>query len=156
MTSDLVRQHLIMSNQFPQNKDTSGLDDAFNLVEESTKTEVVPKTNKIHLKNTGNDVDKDYEYARGNLYSLIDKGQEAVNGALDLAMSSDHPRAYEVAGQLIKHVGDVADKLMALQKDKKNVKEESVKTQVTNNSLFVGSTADLQKMLKQASKKKDK
>ena len=145
-----------MSNQFPQNKDTSGLDDAFNLVEESTKTEVVPKTNKIHLKNTGNDVDKDYEYARGNLYSLIDKGQEAVNGALDLAMSSDHPRAYEVAGQLIKHVGDVADKLMALQKDKKNVKEESVKTQVTNNSLFVGSTADLQKMLKQASKKKDK
>ena len=93
---------------------------------------------------------------RGNLYSLIDKGQEAVNGALDLAMSSDHPRAYEVAGQLIKHVGDVADKLMALQKDKKNVKEESVKTQVTNNSLFVGSTADLQKMLKQASKKKDK
>ena len=157
MISDLVRQHLIMSNQFPQNKDTSGLDDAFNLVEESTKTEVVPKTSKLHLKkDESDDVIKDYEYARGNLYSLIDKGQEAVNGALDLAMSSDHPRAYEVAGQLIKHVGDVADKLMALQKDKKNVKEESAKTQVTNNSLFVGSTADLQKMLKQASKKKDK
>ena len=134
-----------MSNQFPQNKDTSGLDDAFNLVEESTKTEVVPKTSKLHLKkDESDDVIKDYEYARGNLYSLIDKGQEAVNGALDLAMSSDHPRAYEVAGQLIKHVGDVADKLMALQKDKKNVKEESAKTQVTNNSLFVGSTADLQ------------
>ena len=72
-------------------------------------------------------------------------------------MSSDHPRAYEVAGQLIKHVGDVADKLMALQKDKKNVKEEGAKKVVTNNSLFVGSTADLQKMLKNASKKsKDK
>ena len=135
-------------------EDMSGLDEVFN-VDESPETEVIPKTNKLHLSK-GEDVDKDYEYARGNLYSLIDKGQEAVNGALDLAMSSDHPRAYEVAGQLIKHVGDVADKLMALQKDKKNVKEESVKTQVTNNSLFVGSTADLQKMLKQASKKKDK
>ena len=137
-------------------EDMSGLDKAFDVVEDTA--EVIPKTNKLHLKKpvVGDDVIKDYEYARGNLYSLIDKGQEAVNGALDLAMSSDHPRAYEVAGQLIKHVGDVADKLMALQKDKKNVKEESVKTQVTNNSLFVGSTADLQKMLKQASKKKDK
>ena len=112
-------------------EDMSGLDEVFN-VDESPEAEVIPKTNKLHLSK-GEDVDKDYEYARGNLYSLIDKGQEAVNGALDLAMSSDHPRAYEVAGQLIKHVGDVADKLMALQKDKKNVKEESVKTQVTNN-----------------------
>ena len=135
-------------------EDMSGLNDTFNT--DAAKAEVIPKTSKLHLKKTEDDVIKDYEYARGNLYSLIDKGQEAVNGALDLAMSSDHPRAYEVAGQLIKHVGDVADKLMALQKDKKNVKEESVKTQVTNNSLFVGSTADLQKMLKQASKKKDK
>ena len=137
-------------------EDMSGLDQAFDVVEDTA--EVIPETNKLHLKKPveGDDIIKDYEYARGNLYSLIDKGQEAVNGALDLAMSSDHPRAYEVAVQLIKHVGDVADKLMALQKDKKNVKEESVKTQVTNNSLFVGSTADLQKMLKQASKKKDK
>jgi len=146
-TLDLVRRYLIMSKE--------GLNQDW--FDKTTETEVVPKTNKLHLKkDEGDDVIKDYEYARGNLYSLIDKGQEAVNGALDLAMSSDHPRAYEVAGQLIKHVGDVADKLMALQKDKKNVKEESVKTQVTNNSLFVGSTADLQKMLKQASKKKDK
>ena len=99
---------------------------------------------------------KDYEYARGNLYSLIDKGQEAVNGALDLAMSSDHPRAYEVAGQLIKHVGDVADKLMALQKDKKQSKKRVSKQLLSNVFFVVGSTADLQKMLKQASKKKDK
>ena len=144
-----------MSNPNPINKDTSGLDEVFDTVEE-TAAKVVPETNKLHLKKTGNDVDKDYEYTRGNLYSLIDKGQEAVNGALDLAMSSDHPRAYEVAGQLIKHVGDVADKLMALQKDKKNVKEEGAKKVVTNNAFFMGSTADLQKMLKQASKKKDK
>ena len=135
-------------------EDMSGLDEVFN-VDESPEAEVIPKTNKLHLSK-GEDVDKDYEYARGNLYSLIDKGQEAVNGALDLAMSSDHPRAYEVAGQLIKHVGDVADKLMALQKDKKNVKEEGAKKVVTNNAFFMGSTADLQKMLKQASKKKDK
>ena len=132
------------------NLEQEWFDDASNAAE----TEVVPEKNKLHLKQPveGDDVIKDYEYARGNLYSLIDKGQEAVNGALDLAMSSDHPRAYEVEGQLIKHVGDVADKLMALQKDKKNVKEESVKTQVTNNSLFVGSTSDLQKMLKNINK----
>ena len=138
------------------NEDMSGLDKAFDVVEDTAET--IPKTNKLHLKKPveGDDVIKDYEYARGNLYSLIDKGQEAVNGALDLAMSSDHPRAYEVAGQLIKNVGDVADKLMALQKDKKAIKEESAKKVVTNNALFVGSTADLQKMLKQASKKKDK
>ena len=135
-------------------EDMSGLDEVFN-VDESPEAEVIPKTNKLHLSK-GEDVDKDYEYARGNLYSLIDKGQEAVNGALDLDMSSDHPRAYEVAGQLIKNVGDVADKLMALQKDKKNVKEEGAKKVVTNNAFFMGSTADLQKMLKQASKKKDK
>ena len=144
-----------MSNPNPINKDTSGLDEVFDTVEE-TASKVVPETNKLHLKKTGNDVDKDYEYTRGNLYSLIDKGQEAVNGALDLAMSSDHPRAYEVAGQLIKNVGDVAHKLMALQKDMKAIKEDSAKKVVTNNALFVGSTADLQKMLKQASKKKDK
>ena len=135
-------------------EDMSGLDEVFN-VDESTEAEVIPKTNNLNLSK-GEDVDKDYEYARGNLYSLIDKGQEAVNGALDLAMSSDHPRAYEVAGELIKNVGDVADKLMALQKDKKNVKEESAQKVVTNNAFFMGSTADLQKMLKQASKKKDK
>tara|TARA_B100000424_G_scaffold121776_1_gene92164 strand:- start:484 stop:918 length:435 start_codon:yes stop_codon:yes gene_type:complete len=144
-----------MSNPNPINKDTSGLDEVFDTVEE-TAAKVVPDKNKLHLKKKGEDVDLDYEYTRGNLYSLIDKGQEAVNGALDLAMSSDHPRAYEVAGQLIKNVGDVADKLMALQKDKKAIKEESAKKVVTNNALFVGSTADLQKMLKQASKKKDK
>ena len=134
----------------------SGLDQAFNTVE-TVGEEIVPKKKTpVKKVETQDQVQDDYEYARGNLYQLVDKGQEAVNGALDLAMSSDHPRAYEVAGQLIKHVGDVADKLMALQKDKKAVKEESAKKVVTNNSLFVGSTADLQKMLKDASKKKDK
>ena len=134
-----------------------GLDKAFDIVESIDDVTPKPEVTKPPKKVEAIDqVQDDYEYARGNLYALVDKGQEAVNGALDLAMSSDHPRAYEVAGQLIKHVGDVADKLMALQKDKKAVKEESAKKVVTNNSLFVGSTADLQKMLKEASKKKDK
>ena len=126
-----------------------GLDKAFDIVESIEDVTPKPEVTKPPKKVEAIDqVQDDYEYARGNLYALVDKGQEAVNGALDLAMSSDHPRAYEVAGQLIKHVGDVADKLMALQKDKKNVKEESAKKVVTNNSLFVGSTAELQKMLK--------
>ena len=133
------------------------LDKAFDIVESVSEVTPKPEVTKPPKKVEAIDqVQDDYEYARGNLYALVDKGQEAVNGALDLAMSSDHPRAYEVAGQLIKHVGDVADKLMALQKDKKAVKEESAKKVVTNNSLFVGSTADLQKMLKDASKKNDK
>ena len=132
-----------------------GLDEAFETVADIVPAEE-PKKKKPPARLEQDDVEKDYEYARANLYQLVDKGQEAINGALDLAMSSDHPRAYEVAGQLIKHVGDVADKLMALQKDKKAVKEESAKKVVTNNSLFVGSTADLQKMLKNASKKMDK
>ena len=133
------------------------LDKAFDIVESVSDVTPQPEVSKSPKKVDGKDeVQDDYEYARSNLYLLVDKGQEAVNGALDLAMSSDHPTAYEVAGQLIKHVGDVADKLMALQKDKKNVKEESAKKVVTNNSLFVGSTADLQKMLKDASKKNDK
>ncbi len=97
------------------------------------------------------DVERDYEYTRGNLYSIIEKGQEAINGILDVAEQSDMPRAYEVAGQLIKSVSDATDKLMDLQKKLKDVnKEEETKgpTNVTN-ALFVGSTADLQKILKE-------
>jgi len=97
------------------------------------------------------DIKKDYEYTRANLYSLIEKGQEAINGIMELAAESDQPRAYEVAGQLIKSVGDVTDKLIDLQKKLKDVEKETVKTtnNVTNNALFVGSTAELSKLLKQ-------
>lgn len=98
-----------------------------------------------------NDIKKDYEYTRANLYSLIEKGQEAINGIMELAGESDSPRAYEVAGQLIKSVGDVTDKLIDLQKKLKEVEEETSKTtnNVTNNAVFVGSTSDLSKLLKQ-------
>ncbi len=108
---------------------------------------------------TKNDIEKDYDYTRGNLYSIIEKGQEAINGILELAQDSEMPRAYEVAGQLIKSVSDATDKLMDLQKKLKDVNEEDTKgpTNVTNNALFVGSTADLAKLIKgeQKASKKD-
>ena len=110
-----------------------------------SKMEVVPTTTTEQLK-------KDYDYTRGNLYSLIEKGQEAVDGILEVAQSSDQPRAYEVAGQLIKHVGDVADKLADLHKkvnEIENPKGSVSDKQVTNNTMFVGSTAELAKFLKQ-------
>ena len=95
-------------------------------------------------------IEKDYEYTRGNLYSIIEKGQEAINGILELAQESEMPRAYEVAGQLIKSVADATDKLMDLQKKLKDVNEEQESKGPTtvNNALFVGSTAELQKLLK--------
>ena len=100
------------------------------------------------------DIETDYNYSRAQLYSLVEKGQEAVDGALDVAQQSDSARAYEVAGQLIKHVADTADKLIDLQKKMKEIDEDGPKAQtnVTNNSLFVGSTSALQKMLKKSMK----
>ena len=99
---------------------------------------------------TKTDIEKDYEYTMGNLYSIIEKGQEAINGILEVAQESDMPRAYEVAGQLIKSVSDATEKLMDLQKKLKDVNEEEKQKGPTtvNNALFVGSTAELQKLLK--------
>ena len=99
---------------------------------------------------TKSDIEKDYDYTRGNLYSIIEKGQEAIDGILELAQESEMPRAYEVAGQLIKSVSDATDKLMDLQKKLKdvNAEEKNSPTHVTNNAMFVGSTADLAKLIK--------
>lgn len=118
--------------------------------------EIVPvETEKISteiekISSVADDVKKDYEYTRGNLYSIIEKGQEAINGILELAQESEMPRAYEVAGQLIKNVADATDKLMDLQKKLKDIEEEKVGKSPTtvNNALFVGSTAELAKLLK--------
>lgn len=130
------------------------LNTAFNTDDDLIQPEVVEK--KIEKVKEGvDDIKKDYEYTRGNLYSVIEKGQEALDGILELAQESETPRAYEVAGQLIKSVSDATDKLMALQAKLKSVTKEEEKTtptSVTNNALFVGSTAELQKMLKEASK----
>ena len=97
------------------------------------------------------DIDKDYEYTRGQLYSLIEKGQETLNGIMEVAEESSSPRAYEVAGQVLKSTADIADKLMDLQKKVKEIDETKNKTtnNVTNNAIFTGSTAELQKMIKQ-------
>lgn len=124
-------------------------------VEIETKKEKNAIEKKLEIyENSKEEIRKDYEYTRGNLYSIIEKGQEAINGILELAQESEMPRAYEVAGQLIKSVSDATDKLMDLQKKLKDVnKEEESKGPTTvNNALFVGSTADLQKMLKNAGK----
>ena len=111
-------------------------------------TPVVKKSEKSNL--SADDIKKDYDYTRGNLYSLIEKGQEAINGILELAQETEQARAYEVAGQLIKNVADATDKLMELQKKLKEVEEEKTAKgpSTVNNALFVGSTADLAKLLK--------
>ncbi len=127
------------------------LDDTFNVAAEVV-TETLPT--KVEREKpdrlTKDDIEKDYEYTRGNLYSIIEKGQEAINGILELAQESEMPRAYEVAGQLIKSVSDATDKLMDLQKKLKDVEEEKVAKGPSNvtNALFVGSTADLAKLIK--------
>ena len=128
----------------------------FNSIEKSlnVETSIVKKDEKTELPNVvlkKNDIEKDYKYTRGQLYSLIEKGQEAINGIMEVAGESASPRAYEVAGQLIKSVADSTDKLMDLQKKMKDIDEDGTKTQnnLTNNALFVGSTSELSKLLKQ-------
>lgn len=115
------------------------------------ESDIISSEKNSSLSNSPpNDIKKDYDYTRGNLYSLIEKGQEAINGILELAQESEMPRAYEVAGQLIKSVADATDKLMDLQKKLKDIEEEKIKGPTTvNNALFVGSTAELAKLIKQ-------
>ena len=112
--------------------------------------ENVEKPNLPKVKSKEDDQQKDYEYTRGELYSLIDQGQEAVRGALEVAQESGHPRAYEVAVAAMKHVADMTEKLQDLHKKMKDLDEEAKGPKnVTNNAMFVGSTTELQKMLKQ-------
>ena len=129
------------------------LNETFNVDGEIVPVEAESVSEKIEkYASDANDIKKDYEYARGNLYSLVEKGQEAINGILELAQESEMPRAYEVAGQLIKNTSEIAEKLMALHKIKKDVEEDVPKGPTTvNNALFVGSTTELAKLLKQQS-----
>ena len=130
--------------------DFTELEEAFDVA-----SEIVADTKKVGIQKPPLDRDKtdirnDYEYTRGNLYSIIEKGQEAINGILELAQESEMPRAYEVAGQLVKSVSDATDKLMDLQKKLMEVEEETVQKgpNTVNNALFVGSTAELAKLIK--------
>jgi len=136
-----------MTKKFENLNDTFNTEDSTEIIVSADSSEVDVKIEK--MSSSVDDVKKDYEYTRGNLYSIIEKGQEAINGILELAQESEMPRAYEVAGQLIKNVADATDKLMDLQKKLKDIEEEKVKGPTTvNNALFVGSTADLSKFLK--------
>lgn len=133
-----------MSNDF------ESIDKALNI--ESSIIEIESKQTDVALiKTASDDVQKDYEYSRAQLYSLIEKGQETLNGIMELASETDSPRAYEVAGQILKSVADTADKLIDLQKKMRAIEDDAIKTtnNVTNNAVFVGSTSELQKLLKQ-------
>ena len=126
------------------------IDNALNVESSIVEVDDVPKN--IQKSQQKTDISKDYEYTRANLYSLIEKGQEAINGIMELAGEGGSPRAYEVAGQLIKSVADTTDKLIDLQKKLKDVEEDvgnKGPNTVTNNAVFVGSTSELQKLLKQ-------
>ena len=117
----------------------------------SSAIDVTPTSKPQKVESTKDDVKKDYDYTRANLYSLVEKGQEALNGILEVAGEGGSARAYEVAGQIIKSVADTTDKLVDLQKKVKDIEDDSDKPKtgnVTNNALFVGSTSELSKMLK--------
>ena len=128
-------------------KGYDSLNDTFN-TDGDVEVDAIVKADEVTKVD---EVKKDYDYTRGNLYSLIEKGQEAINGIMEVAGETASPRAYEVAGQLIKSVADTTDKLLDLQKKVKDVNEEDGKssTNVTNNALFVGSTSELSKIIKQ-------
>ena len=128
------------------------LNDTFN-TDDSVEVDAIVKAEDTEIQKSqtrAENVEKDYDYTRGNLYSLIEKGQEAINGIMEVAGETASPRAYEVAGQLIKSVADTTDKLADLHKKVKDIEEDNPKKQntVTNNALFVGSTSELSKMLK--------
>ena len=127
---------------------TKSIDDALGV--ESQEQELLPrKPSTPVIKKGEEDVDTDYEYQRQNFYNLIERGSDAIEGILEGARESEHPRSYEVAGNLIKQVAEVTEKLGQLQTRMKQLKEvpNSAPKNVTN-ALFVGSTAELQKMLK--------
>ncbi len=126
---------------------TDILNDTLGVVAKVTEP-VVKKEQKV-VPVGDDDIDKDYAYQRQNFYSLIERGQDAIDGILDIARESEHPRTYEVAGQLIKSVTEVTEKLGDLQAKMKKLKDvpNNAPKNVTN-ALFVGSTAELQKMLK--------
>jgi len=141
-------------NEFEKN-----MEDIFDIEVETTDIEPVEESKPskpVPKKEDKDDQSKDYEYSRAQLYNLIDKGQEALNGALEVAQESGHPRAYEVAVNAMKQVADTTDKLIDLQKKMKDLEAPTKReTNNTTNNLFVGSTADLQKMLKQINKKEE-
>ena len=112
-------------------------------------TEIKKETNLVKVPERAKNIETDYRYARENLYNLVERGQDAIDGILELSKETEHPRAYEVAGQLIKTVGETAEKLLDIQKKIKDLeKEDEQKVGTQHNHLYVGSTSELQKFLK--------
>ena len=112
------------------------------------ESDIKEKTAVVKLPDRTENVETDYRYARENLYNLVERGQDAIDGILELSKETEHPRAYEVAGQLIKTVGETAEKLLDLQSKLKKLEGEEQKVGTQHNHLYVGSTSELQKFLK--------
>ena len=135
------------------------LNDTFDVSAEIVKVEEEPTTKPIKrnkkpliISDKGEDKEKDYQYARAQIYDIVEKMQESLNGAMEVAQQSDHPRAYEVVFQGAKHTADAVEKLQDLHKKMADVENEVEKAQVnqTQNNIYMsGSTADLIKMLKE-------
>ena len=119
------------------------LDDILNI-----ESGIKEKTKIVKLPERSENIETDYRYARENLYGLVERGQDAIEGILQLSKETEHPRAYEVAGQLIKTVGETAEKLIDLQQKLKKLEDEEQKVGTQHNHLYVGSTSELQKFLK--------
>ena len=119
------------------------LDDILNI-----ESDIKEKTKIVKLPERSENIETDYRYARENLYGLVERGQDAIEGILQLSKETEHPRAYEVAGQLIKTVGETAEKLIDLQQKLKKLEDEEQKVGTQHNHLYVGSTSELQKFLK--------
>ena len=127
--------------------------DALEITTSDGRAEITPVSRDVEVvknaREEKTDIKRDYEYTRGQLYSLIEKGQEAIDGIMEISQETGSARAYEVTGQIIKSVADATDKLLDLQKKLRDIEEPKEKgpNNVTN-ALFVGSTAELQKLLK--------
>ena len=131
------------------------VEDKLNEILDITDKTIVQTERKpvIPRPNEQEDITSDYKYSRENLYNLVERGQDAIDGILTLAKETEHPRTYEVAGQLIKNVGEVTEKLLELQEKMKKLGEETKKVpNKVENNLFVGSTAELQKLIKKNGK----
>ena len=131
------------------------VEDKLNEILDIAEKDVVPVEHKpvIPRPKEKEDIDSDYKYSRENLYNLVERGQDAIDGIVQLAKDTDHPRAYEVAGPLIKNVGEVTEKLLVLQEKMKKLNDEVIKgPNKVENNLFVGSTAELQKLIKKNGK----
>jgi len=128
---------------------TLRLDKEFGVIEKIVPQTIIPKIIPNIVEVSEDDIEDDYKYQRDNFYNLVEKGSAAIDGILELAKESEHPRTYEVAGQLIKNVAEVTEKLGDLQEKMRRLKEvPSNAPKNVTNALFVGSTKELQKMLK--------